>query len=376
MLLRRVSTRRHMTVPLRIRSQTHGRRSSAQPRWGVRVTPAIPILFFGDIEGYRASPFRVATVGLNPSLTEFPPHDPFCRFPLAADVGPGDQGRYLAALSAYFRTAPYMSWFASFEPLLNGANTSYYPGETSTALHTDICSPVATDPTWSGLSNAERAALETGGGPLWHQLLEVLRPALVVLSVAKRHLNRIRFEATDDRQVVHTIAHKVDGTRRARPYCIVGRWHQFGKEPSLFIYGPAATKTLTNRQRPETRSRSDHIGHIPTRPLAMLQATEFEATWGVVGDRPIQLRPSLVELRREHRGRDHRRRASKAALLRKGQGASVGSRRPKIRPQPYGPASPRPTHPRQPKTRHPPPPTTQHRTAAKWPATPRRPNPY
>ena len=213
-------------------------------KMGVRVTPAIPILFFGDIEGYRASPFRVATVGLNPSLTEFPPHDPFCRFPLAADVGPGDQGRYLAALSAYFRTAPYMSWFASFEPLLNGANTSYYPGETSTALHTDICSPVATDPTWSGLSNAERAALETDGGPLWHQLLEVLRPDLVVLSVAKRHLNRIRFEAIDDRQVVHTIAHKVDGTRRARPYCIVGRWHQVGKEPSLFIYGPAATKPL------------------------------------------------------------------------------------------------------------------------------------
>ena len=50
---------------------------------------------------------------------------------------------------------------------------------------------------------------------------------------------------------------------------------------------PRRDKTLTNRQRPETRSRSDHIGHIPTRPLAILQATEFEATWGVVGDRPI-----------------------------------------------------------------------------------------
>ena len=81
----------------------------------------------------------------------------------------------------------------------------------------------------------------------------------------------------------------------------------------------------------------------------MLQATEFEATWGVVGDRPI----SCVRLWSSYdvniedgtivAG------ASKAAFLRKGQGASVGSWRPKIRPQPYGPASPRPTHPRQPK---------------------------
>ena len=77
-----------------------------------------------------------------------------------------------------------------------------------------------------------------------------------------------------------------------------------------------------------------------TRELLEQAATEFEATWGVVGDRPI----SCVRLWSSYdvniedgiivAG------ASKAALLRKGQGASVGSRRPKIRPQPYGPPSP------------------------------------
>ena len=30
------------------------------------VTPAVPILFFGDLDAYRASPLRVLTVGLNP----------------------------------------------------------------------------------------------------------------------------------------------------------------------------------------------------------------------------------------------------------------------------------------------------------------------
>ena len=37
-----------------------------------RVDPAIPILFFGDLQAYRASETRVLTVGKNPSLKEFP----------------------------------------------------------------------------------------------------------------------------------------------------------------------------------------------------------------------------------------------------------------------------------------------------------------
>ena len=235
-------------------------------KMGVRVTPAVTILFFGDIEAYLVSPFRVVTVGLNPSLTEFPQHDPFCRFPLAADAGPGDQDRYLAALSAYFRTVPYSSWFASFEPLLNGANTSYYPEATATALHTDICSPVATNPTWSGLTNVDREALETDGGRLWHQLLEVLQPDVVVLSVAQRHLDRVRFEAIDDWQVVHTITHKVDGTRRARPYDIIGRWHQSATNHRCSSTAPPATKPLPigNNQKHELgRVISDTYRHGP-----------------------------------------------------------------------------------------------------------------
>ena len=94
------------------------------------------------------STLRVLTVGLNPSLQEFPADRPFSRFPL--DEGTAGRGRdhYLYALSSYFRTDPYRAWFRAFEPLLNGAGASYYEGFTSTALHTDICSPVATDPTW------------------------------------------------------------------------------------------------------------------------------------------------------------------------------------------------------------------------------------
>ena len=135
------------------------------------VSPSIPILFFGDLHAYFSSRVRVLTVGLNPSLHEFPADSPFRRFPLAEGISVSEPDPYIDALSAYFRTDPYRSWFSAFEPLLNGLEASYYEGKPSTALHTDICSPAATDPTWSGLGWDEQKALEKEGGPLWHDLL-------------------------------------------------------------------------------------------------------------------------------------------------------------------------------------------------------------
>lgn len=205
-----------------------------------RVTPAFPILFFGDLDSYWASPLRVLTVGLNPSLREFPADEPFRRFPLAEGVTAAAPDRYLSALSAYFRTDPYRGWFSSFEPLLNGLGTSYYAGRPSTALHTDICSPVATDPTWTGLSEEARAALEADGGPLWRALLEALRPHVVALSVAKHHVSRIEFEALTEWEAIHVFDRTGSGAPRKRPYAVLARWHEVGGDLSLFMFGPAA----------------------------------------------------------------------------------------------------------------------------------------
>ena len=210
-----------------------------------RVSPAVPILFFGDLDAYRASPLRVLTVGLNPSLREFPADEPFRRFPLAEGVTAGEPDLYLDALSAYFRTDPYRGWFSSFEPLLNGLASSYYAGEDSTALHTDICSPVATDPTWTGLDERARAALETDGGPLWHTLLEALRPHVVAVSVAKHHLSRIEFEALTEWEVIHTFDRTGSGAPRKQPIEVSARWHEVSGELSMFVFGRAAQKPLS-----------------------------------------------------------------------------------------------------------------------------------
>ena len=155
--------------------------------------------------------------------------------------------QYLDAMSAYFRTYPYRSWFGTFEPLLNGAGSSYYAnGEASTALHTDICSAIATDPTWTGLTKTERASLEEDGGPLWHMLLEALCPQVVFLSVEKRHLGRIRFVPLSDWHTVHVFDRKGDGAPRKRPYEIEARWYEVCDERSLFVFGQAARKPFGN----------------------------------------------------------------------------------------------------------------------------------
>ena len=206
------------------------------------VTPAAPILFFGDLNAYRASPLRVLTVGLNPSLQEFPASEPFRRFPLIESSRNREPGHYIDAVSAYFRTDPYRGWFSAFEPLLNGAGASYYADEASTAIHTDICSSIATNPTWSQLDKADRTALEADGGPLWHTLLVALRPQIVALSVAKDHLKRIEFAPMTEWKPLHTFERAGNGRLRSRPYDVRSRWYEVGGEPSLFVFGRAAQK--------------------------------------------------------------------------------------------------------------------------------------
>ena len=206
------------------------------------VSPAAPILFFGDLRAYQASPLRLLTVGLNPSLHEFPADQPFRRFPLIEPSRDPELSRYFDAMSAYFRTDPYRGWFNAFEPLLNGMGASYYEGSASTALHTDICSPVATNPTWSRLDVADQAALETDGGPLWHMLLQTLQPQIVALSVAKAHLQRIEFSPLTEWRIIHAFKRTGNGALRSRPYQVRTRWYEVGAARTLFVFGEAAQK--------------------------------------------------------------------------------------------------------------------------------------
>jgi hypothetical protein len=174
---------------------------------GVIVQPSIPILFFGDSAGYLASTVKVITVGLNPSRKEFDGSDPFHRFPRARTIGNGTSSidGYIEALHEYFKTDPYRNWFNCYEPLLNGLEISYYPGARGVALHTDICSPVATDPTWNGLPTTVKHALQKDGQQLWHDLVRELDPDVIIVSIAKEYATGIQFQPMGAPRILYSI---------------------------------------------------------------------------------------------------------------------------------------------------------------------------
>jgi hypothetical protein len=177
------------------------------------------------------------TVGLNPSRREFE-NDPTPRFP-GMERLPLEQGSeefyklYRGVLDNYFRENPYASWFDTFRGLLEGMDCGYYEGSANIALHTDLCSPIATDPTWNGLSKDQQQHLQCGGVELWHRLMEYLRPHAILISVAKPHLPNIRFPVLQQRRVVYTV-------RRENPYQVSQCRLQVGDQSTEVISGRGA----------------------------------------------------------------------------------------------------------------------------------------
>jgi len=150
----------------------------------------LPILWFGNKPEYLKSDLRIVTVGLNPSDQEFrlKKNDSYSliRFPNFKDLDTLD-----TALNEYFEKIPYSSWFdVTFEPILNGMEASYYTKskKRNRAIHTDICSPWATNPTWSYLSEGEKQELYSEGHQQWIDLIKELMPDVIVISVAKKYL--------------------------------------------------------------------------------------------------------------------------------------------------------------------------------------------
>lgn len=208
---------------------------------GVSVEGSMPILYFGDLIEYQNSPVRVVTVGLNPSGEEFPFGDRRARFPGAASALRNDPYRHCVDLNSYFERCPYR-WFNDYQKILRGFGVSYAPDATSTALHTDICSPVATAPTWSHLDGDTKHRLLGDGVPIWHDLIRFLRPHVIVMSVAREHLARIDFAVVRDWEVLHRVADKSDGEPRRWPYAVKARWHEVEGQPALLVFGaPAQT---------------------------------------------------------------------------------------------------------------------------------------
>jgi hypothetical protein len=85
-------------------------------------------------------------------------------------------------------------------------------------VHTDLLSPLATDPTWNGLPLEVQAMLAAAGTPLWHKAIRALQPDVIVASVARAHLDRIWFPRLGPWRAIHV----VDSVDRKRPFVTEG----------------------------------------------------------------------------------------------------------------------------------------------------------
>ena len=179
---------------------------------------AIPILWFGNRIAYNNSDSKIITVALNPSDNEFHERgnstvNVSLRFP--------DYNKSLLTLensyNNYFEKNPYKSWFDSgFEPILNGMGASYYSrkGFKNIAIHTDICCPYATNPTWNYLSKTEQDNLLKDGFPLWEKLIDILDPDVVIVSVRKQYVQKLGINKIS---TLYRFVHDKNGNNRNSP---------------------------------------------------------------------------------------------------------------------------------------------------------------
>ena len=152
------------------------------------VKDSIPIVWFGDIDAYFASNLKVVTIGLNPSDQEFSSK----RF----DIIDFDNGnidsqidQLKKTLCNYFKKNPYWKWFNKYKKLLDAKNCSYENNKGNTAIHIDLMTAIATNPTWSRLKQNEKARIQNI--PLFKNLLSILNPDFVLCSV-----NQVAFNET------------------------------------------------------------------------------------------------------------------------------------------------------------------------------------
>lgn len=207
--------------------------------------PSLPILFFGDIEAYSRERFKVLTAALNPSDIEFresknDKNFSLFRFPFYSETS----GTLYLSLKDYFINTPYIRWFdSSYKQLLQGLGYSFYSDELKTAVHTDIVSPLSTNPTWSKLKSIKQfkneiQEIEQIGLDLWIELVEIIKPNLILMSLAKGHLSKLNLEFISEFDIQNITQ---GNKKRKRPY-ITNLYKLNLKDHSCFlIHSPSGT---------------------------------------------------------------------------------------------------------------------------------------
>ena len=96
-------------------------------------------------------------------------------------------------LNLYFKSNPYTKWFRFFENVLSSLDASYYDGNaTNTAIHIDIYSAIATNPTWGSFSDTEKRDIQRID--LFKKLLKILNPDVIVFSANQKVFDDVFYQ--------------------------------------------------------------------------------------------------------------------------------------------------------------------------------------
>lgn len=216
----------------------------------VVVKPSLPILYFGNLDAYCKSKLKVVTVGKNPSDNEFrlDKNDPFS-FVRFSEWNENSKN-LISTLNSYFENKP-LKWFSCFEPILNGLSASYYKNNYNhTALHTDICSPLATKPTWSNLSKETQSILYEEGLEIWKELIEEIQPDIMLVSIPRALFESV-FKSSSSKLVVFN--KKKNGDPRKKPYIVEVFEYKLNTEKKVkVVFGQAANTPfgiISNEQK-------------------------------------------------------------------------------------------------------------------------------
>jgi len=224
---------------------------------------SIPVLYFGNADAYFESCLRIVTVGLNPSGEEFPEQNRTCRFPHHQRPTSGDNditSQYLVMLNGYFERCSYDWLGRGYGSVLDGMGAGYYAPKPTRAIHTDLCSPYATQPTWSELENGVQGVLMSQGVRWWREVVQWLRPDIFIISVSKVYLTHLlpasaspTWPHPTDPHVITITSPRRDGQER-RPHYVYHRVRDLGHGNHVLVaFGQAANRPFATVQDDDKR---------------------------------------------------------------------------------------------------------------------------
>ncbi len=139
------------------------------------VKNSIPILYFGDLPKYLNESFKIVTVGVNPSKSEFSEK----RFPNYRK----SHYSYEFSQNEYFTQKPYRKWFNCNDWFLRELGYSYYSNNKTRVIHTDFSSPLATIDQWSMFKKKNKDLANIffeNGFEIWKDLIDEINPDLII----------------------------------------------------------------------------------------------------------------------------------------------------------------------------------------------------